>query len=78
MLFRSKMDQLEANIVKSEGEASSLEEALITKPDPEGFKKLGSLKKKIDEDFEELARMTVDHDKQFASFEKRLNEIESQ
>jgi hypothetical protein len=71
------MEQLESGIMKAETEASALEEALILKPEPEGFKKLGVLKKKIDDDFEELARITVDHDKLFAGFEKRLNEIDS-
>ncbi len=74
--LKKKMEQLEAAIMKTEGEAATLEEALISKPEPEGFKRLGTIKKKIDEDFEELARMTVDHDKQFANFEKRLTELE--
>lgn len=74
--LKKKMEQLEAAIMKSEVEAATLEEALISRPEPEGFKRLGTLKKKIDEDFEDLARMTVDHDKQFASFEKRLTELE--
>jgi ATP-binding cassette subfamily F protein 3 len=75
--LKKKMEQLESGIMKAETEASALEEALILKPEPEGFKKLGVLKKKIDDDFEELARITVDHDKLFAGFEKRLNEIDS-
>lgn len=75
--LKKKMETLEKGIMKAEEEASSLEEALIAKPEPEGFKKLGVLKKKIDEDFEELASLTLDHDDQFAKFEKRLTEIES-
>jgi ATP-binding cassette, subfamily F, member 3 len=75
--LKKKMEVLEKGIMKAEEEASSLEESLITKPEPEGFKKLGVLKKKIDEDFEELASLTLDHDDQFAKFEMRLTEIES-
>jgi ATP-binding cassette subfamily F protein 3 len=76
--LKKKMEQLEAAIMKAEDEASSLEEALISKPEPEGFKRLGVLRKKIDEDFEELTNLTTDHDSQFAGFEKRLTELESQ
>lgn len=75
--LKKKMEQMEAGIMKAEMEASALEEGLILKPEPEGFKKLGVLKKKIDDDFEELARITVDHDKLFGGFEKRLSEIDS-
>lgn len=74
--LKKKMEQLESTIVKAEVEAATLEEALISKPEPDGFKKLGVLKKKIDDDFEELANLTTDHDGQFAKFEKRLTEIE--
>lgn len=76
--LKKKMEQLESLVMKAEDEASELEQALITRPDPEVFKRLGILKKKIDEDFEELARLTTDHDSQFAGFEKRLTELESQ
>ena len=70
------METFEKGIMKAEEEASALEEALISKPEPEGFKKLGVLKKKIDDDFEELTNLTQDHDDQFAKFEKRLSELE--
>ncbi len=76
--LKKKMEQLEASIMKAEDEASTLEEALIAKPEPDGFRRLGTLKKKIDEDFEELTNLTTDHDGQFAIFEKRLSELESQ
>jgi len=76
--LKNKMETLEKGIMKAEEEARILEESLISKPEPEGFKKLGVLKKKIDEDFEELANLTLEHDDHFAKFEKRLTELESQ
>ncbi|MES2527827.1 MAG: ABC-F family ATP-binding cassette domain-containing protein [Bdellovibrionota bacterium] len=74
--LKKKMEQLEAAIMKSESDAASLEEGLIAKPDPEGFRKLGVLKKKVDEEFETLAAITLEHDEKFSLFEKRLQELE--
>lgn len=74
--IKKKMEILEKEIMKAEDEARRLEESLITKPEPEGFKKLGILKKKIDDEFEELANLTTEHDGHFAKFEKRLAELD--
>jgi ATP-binding cassette subfamily F protein 3 len=73
--LKKKMEQLEASIMKAEEEATVLESDLISKPDPEGFKRLGTLKKKIDEDFEGLTTITTEHDEKFSVFEKRLQEL---
>ncbi len=74
--LKKKMDQLEAAIVKLEVEASTLEAQLIEKPGPEGFKQLGQLNKKIEDDFNLLAEMTTEHDQKFGQFETRLKELE--
>lgn len=74
--IKKKMEILEKEIMKAEDEARRLEDSLITKPEPEGFKKLGILKKKIDDEFEELANLTTEHDGHFAKFEKRLAELD--
>ncbi len=74
--LKKKMETLEKGIMKAEEEAGNLEEKLISSTNPEDFKKLGILRKKIDEDFEELATLTTDHDSRFSDFEKRLSELD--
>lgn len=74
--LKKKMESLEKEIMKMEDEASKLEASLLTDSTPDGYKKLGLLKKKIDEDFEALSDVTMDHDGKFAQFEARLASLE--
>ena len=78
--LKKKMDQLEAMIIKLETEASELEASLIewstqneSKKIQEGSWKLGLRKKEIDEAFEELTKITEEHDTIFARFEEKLS-----
>lgn len=75
--LKKKIEALEREIMKMETEAGDLEAKVISHPDPEDFKRLGSLKKKIDEDFEALTEVSTEHDEKFLSFEKRLSELDS-
>lgn len=75
--LKKKMEGLEKEIMKMEDEASKLEEKLLTSSDADDYKKLGLLKKKIDEDFESLSVVTMEHDEKFSRFEKRLTDLES-
>lgn len=74
--LKKKMEQLEKDIVKMEEEAGALEEKVLTSTNPEDFKRLGVLRKKIDDDFEMLSAVTMDHDEKFGKFEARLKELE--
>ncbi|MFL5784346.1 MAG: ABC-F family ATP-binding cassette domain-containing protein [Bacteriovoracaceae bacterium] len=75
--LKKKMEQLEKEIMKMEDEASALEEKLVTSTNADDFKRLGLLRKKIDDDFEALSEITMEHDGKFQTFETRLSEIES-
>lgn len=74
--LKKKMESLEKEIMKMEDEASALEQKLITSTNADDLKRFGVLKKKIDDDFEELSTVTMEHDEKFSQFEKRLNELE--
>jgi ATP-binding cassette subfamily F protein 3 len=82
--LKKKMETLEKEIVKLEGEQKSLEATLIelassgdSKKIQESSQRLGTVKKRIDDAFEELTDVTIKHDEIFQGYEARLNELEA-
>ena len=81
--LKKKMEHLEKEIMKLEDEQEKLEASMIelsTSGDSKKIQKnsqqLGSVKKRIDEAFEELTDITLKHDGIFSSFEEKLKAVE--
>ncbi|MCE3012721.1 MAG: hypothetical protein LW878_06600, partial [Proteobacteria bacterium] len=69
----------EASITKDEERIAAIEESLIA-GSTEVAKlsmELGTLKKKVDGNFEAFTDLTLEHDQIFARFEQQLKEIEA-
>jgi ATP-binding cassette subfamily F protein 3 len=82
--MRKRMEQLEQAIIISEEKLDNFQKELIdiassgdSKRIQEISQKLGSLKKRIDESFEELTQVTTKHDDLFAKYEEKLKELEA-
>ena len=82
--LKKKMDILEKEIIKLEVEQTELEQLMIelaSGPDSKRIQetslRLGLVKKRVDEAFEELTDTTLIHDEKFSLFESRLKEIEA-
>ncbi len=80
--LKKSMEKLEEQIVKDEVSATKIEEKLVNeassldgKEIAELSQKLGVLKKTIDESFEKLTEITMDHDEKFSSYENKLKEL---
>lgn len=80
--LKKKMEELEKKIVSWESEQSKLEELMISlamngdsKKIQETSLQLSNLKKQIDESFERLTEITLNHDELFAQFEERLTSV---
>jgi len=81
--LKKKMEYLEKEIMRLEEEQEKLEASMIelsTSGDSKKIQKnsqqLGSVKKRIDEAFEELTDITLKHDGIFAGFEEKLKTLE--
>lgn len=81
--LKKKMEVLEKEIIQLESEQTELEENLISlsstgdsKKIQEHSQRLGFVKKRIDEAFEELSDVTMTHDQIFNSYESKLKELE--
>ncbi len=81
--LKKKMESLEAEIVKLESEQEKLETSLIelassgdSKKIQENGQRLGVIKKRVDEAFEELTEVTLNHDEIFQGYELKLKELE--
>lgn len=81
--LKKKMEALEKEVMKLEEEQQKLEAGLIdlagsgdSKKIQESSQRLGSVKKRIDEAFEELTDITMKHDEIFNQFEVKLKELE--
>lgn len=81
--FKKRMDFLEKEIIKLEDEQQKLEASIIELASSGDSKKiqgasqrLGVVKKKVDESFEELTEVTMKHDDLFAKFELKLKDLE--
>jgi len=81
--MKKRMEHLEQTIIISEEKQEGFEKELIdlassgdSKRIQEISQKLGSLKKRIDESFEELTQVTTKHDDLFAKFEEKLKPLE--
>ncbi len=82
--LKKKMDALEAEIIELECEQSSLENRLIelavsgdSKKIQEVSLRLGFVKRRVNEAFEELADSTLRHDEIFNSYEQKLRNYEN-
>jgi len=82
--LKKKMEILEKEIIKLEVEQTELEQLMIelaSGPDSKRIQetslRLGLVKKRVDEAFEELTDTTLIHDEKFSVFESRLKEIEA-
>lgn len=82
--LKKRMEVLEKEIIKLEDEQQKLEADLIdlaaqgdSKKIQESSQRLGSVKKKVEESFDELTEITMKHDELHASYESRLNELET-
>ena len=82
--MKKRMEHLEQTIITSEKKQETFEKELIdlvssgdSKKIQEISQKLGSLKKRIDESFEELTQVTTKHDDLFAKYEEKLKALES-
>lgn len=82
--LKKKMENLEKEIMKLEEEQARLETSLIdlassgdSKKIQETSQRLGVVKKRIDEAFEELTDVTIKHDEIFNHFEAKLRELEA-
>jgi ATP-binding cassette subfamily F protein 3 len=81
--LKKKMEVLEKEIIQLENEQTELENNLISlssagesKKIQEHSQRLGTVKKRIDEAFEELSDVTLKHDEIFNNYESKLKEIE--
>lgn len=81
--FKKKIEKLENEIIFLEKEQNLLESNLIdmasmgdSKKIQESSQRLGTVKKRIDEAFEELTNYTHQHDEIFQKFELKLKEVE--
>ena len=77
------MESLEKEIMKLEDEQQKLETSLIelaaagdSRKIQESSQRLGLVKKKIDDSFEELTEVTLEHDERFTQFELKLKDLE--
>jgi ATP-binding cassette subfamily F protein 3 len=82
--FKKKMEMLEKTIMKGENEQQELEATLIdlassgdSKKIQQTSQKLGQVKKRVEEAFEELTDQTLKHDEIFQRFENILKDLES-
>lgn len=81
--LKKKMESLELEIMKLEEEQEKLEAALIdlsssgdSKKIQENGQRLGSVKKRVEEAFDELTDITLKHDEIFQGYELKLRELE--
>lgn len=81
--LKKKMESLEKEVMKLEEEQGKLEAAMIdlassgdSKKIQESSQRLGVVKKRIDEAFEELTDVTMKHDEIFNSYEVKLKDLE--
>lgn len=81
--LKKKMESLEAEIMKLETEQEKLESSLIdlassgdSKKIQETSQRLGIVKKRVDEAFEELTEVTLTHDEIFQGYEVKLKALE--
>lgn len=81
--LKKKMESLEKEVMKLEEEQQKLEASLIdlagagdSKKIQESSQRLGTVKKRIDEAFEELTEITMKHDEIFSHYEGKLKELE--
>ncbi len=81
--LKKKMESLESEIVKLESEQGILESSLIelassgdSKKIQEIGQRLGVVKKRVDEAFEELTEVTLTHDEIFQGYETKLKDLE--
>jgi ATP-binding cassette subfamily F protein 3 len=81
--LKKKMDSLEKEIMKLEEEQKKLEASLInlasagdSKKIQEASHRLGIVKKRVDEAFEELTDFTTKHDQIFQGYELQLSDLE--
>lgn len=81
--MKKRMETLEKDIIKFEEEQQKLESDLIelvangdSKKIQESSQRLGSVKKRIDQAFEQLSDITLKHDAIFSKYELKLKEYE--
>lgn len=81
--LKKKMEALEKEVMKLEEEQVKLEASMIdlatsgdSKKIQETSQRLGTVKKRIDEAFEELTDITMKHDEIFSGYEVKLKELE--
>ncbi len=81
--LKKKMESLEKEIMKLEEEQEKLEAALIdlassgdSKKIQENAQRLGSVRKRVDDAFEELTEVTLNHDEIFQNYEGKLRALE--
>lgn len=81
--LKKKMETLEKEIMKLEEEQTKLEAGLIdlassgdSKKIQESSQRLGIVKKRVDDAFEELTDITMKHDEIFNRYEEKLKELE--
>lgn len=81
--LKKKMESLEKEVMKLEEEQGKLEAGMIdlassgdSKKIQETSQRLGTVKKRIDEAFEELTDVTMKHDEIFGGYEVKLKELE--
>jgi ATP-binding cassette subfamily F protein 3 len=82
--IKKQMESLEKEIIKLEEEQPELEESLITcsasgnsKKIQETSQRLGIVRKRIEDAFDELTIITMNHDKIFQYYENKLQDIEA-
>lgn len=82
--LKKRMEVLEKDIIVLEKEQAELEAKMIdlaaggdSKKIQESSLRLGVVKKRVDDSFEELTEITMKHDELFQKFEVKLKEIES-
>ena len=81
--FKKRMETLEKDIIKLEEEQTKLEADLIdlaaksdSKKIQEVSQRLGFVKKKVEDSFEELTEVTIKHDDLFNKYEAKLKDLE--
>jgi len=81
--LKKKMEVLEKEIIKLEDEQGEIEKSLIdlastndSKKIQEKSQRLGVIKKRIDEAFEELSSVTNTHDEIFIRYEEKLKDLD--
>lgn len=77
--LKKKISELEASITKDEERIAAIEESLIAGSTDVAklSMELGTLKKKVDVNFEAFSDLTIEHDQIFARFEQQLKDIEA-